>query len=381
MKIIVAPDKFKGSLTAQEVCEAVRDGILQIKKDAEVIMHPLADGGEGSLDILADHLGAEEKEAIVLNPLFQPLRASYLMYEDMAYIEMARASGLPLLKPEERSARLTTTFGTGQLIRNAIQRGAREIHLFVGGSATTEAGIGMASALGYRFVDAAGNNLRPVGENLGRIDRIDSSQLQFDPSAIRATVVTDVLNPLYGPDGAAHVFAPQKGADVDDVKYLDEGLQHLAEIIKRDLGKEVAELPGAGAAGGLGAGGVAFLNADIKSGIESIIEATYLKYHLDETDLIITGEGMFDHQSLQGKVVAGVAQLAKQHDIPVLVFAGNTNLSPGEYRPLGIHDVITVMQEGVTLERAMREARSRLTMMARSFVAGRLRGRGGSVFP
>ncbi|MCB0630086.1 MAG: glycerate kinase [Saprospiraceae bacterium] len=360
MKIIVAPDKFKGSLSAREVCEAVKEGVLTERGDAEVIMHPLADGGEGSLDILASHLVAVEVETIVLNPLFQPVRASFLMNGDAAYIEMARASGLPLLRPDQRSARRTTTFGTGQLIRNALQRGARRIFLFVGGSATTDAGIGMASALGYRFLDAAGRNLRAVGENLARVHLIDASHLMFDPSEIEAVVVSDVLNPLHGPEGAAHVFAPQKGADQADVVFLDEGLRHLAGVIERDLGKQVADLPGAGAAGGLGAGGVAFLNASIQSGIESIIAATSLERQLPGTGLIITGEGMFDQQSLQGKVVSGVARLAKQYDIPVVVIAGNTSMTPEEYRGLGIRQVYTVMQDGWSLERAMREARERV---------------------
>lgn len=360
MKIIVAPDKFKGSLTAAEVCAAVGEGILQIHPGAEVIHHPLADGGEGSLDILANHQATEEVEAIVLNPIFQPIKASYLLSGDTAYIEMARASGLPLLRPDQRSARLTTTFGTGQLIRNAIQRGAHRIFLFVGGSATTDAGIGMAAALGYRFLDASGEQVRPIGENLGQISRIDTSQLLFDPAKIKATVVSDVLNPLYGPEGAAYVFAPQKGANADDVAFLDTGLQHLAAIIQRDLTTAIAGIPGAGAAGGLGAGGVAFLGADIQSGIETMITATNLEQHLPDTDLIITGEGMLDHQSLQGKVVAGVAALAKRKDIPVVVVAGNTSLSPDEYQPLGIRQVQTVMQDGWTLDRAMREARDRV---------------------
>lgn len=367
-KIVIAPDKFKGSLSALEVCEAIRQGIQKILPEAEIIMHPLADGGEGSLDILGDHLEVETIEAIVQDPLFRPLRSTYVKSGDKAYVEMARASGLPLLKATERNARLTTTFGTGQLIRNALQRGSREIMLFVGGSATNDGGIGMASALGYRFLDKHGKPVKPIGEELIRISRIHADQLYFEPAAIRSVVVSDVRNPLYGQEGAAQVFAPQKGAGAEDVQLLDAGLENLAEIVSRDLGIRIDDLPGAGAAGGLGAGGVAFLGARIESGIETMIKTTDLKAHLENADLIITGEGMFDGQSLQGKVVAGVAETAREQQIPCAVIAGNTNLKPADYAHLGIKRVKLVMQEGLTLERAIREASERVEGLAAELV-------------
>lgn len=364
MKIIIAPDKFKGSLSAAEVCAAVRTGIHRIVPHAEVTEHPLADGGEGSLDILADHLNVEPIEAIVQDPLFRPLRASFLKGGETAYIEMARASGLPLLKPAERSASRTTTYGTGQLIRNAVQRGVRELLLFIGGSATNDGGIGMAAALGYRFLDKDGRPLKPTGDQLVKISRIDTGELLIDPAALQSTVISDVRNPLYGEQGAAHVFAPQKGADQGEVEQLDAGLQNLAEVIARDLGVSVADIPGAGAAGGLGAGGVAFLGAEIRSGIQTMIRTTGLEQHLSGADLIITGEGMLDHQSLQGKVVAGVAQMAAANNIPCMVIAGNTNLMAADYQPLGIREVFTVMEEGLSLQQAMAEAKDRVTTLA-----------------
>lgn len=364
MKIIIAPDKFKGSLSAVQVCEAIRAGILRVYPDAEVVLHPLADGGEGSLDILANHLQVESIEAIVQDPLFRPQRAAYLKSEEKAYIEMARASGLPLLKPEERSARHTTTFGTGQLIRNAVQRGVREIALFVGGSATNDAGIGMAGALGYQFLDKWGRRVKPTGENLLQIHRIDAGDLLIEPDQLKSIVVSDVQNPLFGEQGAAYVFAPQKGALPEDVALLDKGLRQIAELIERDLGVQVANLPGAGAAGGLGAGGVAFLRARIQSGIQTVIEATNLVQHLAGADLIITGEGMFDHQSLQGKVVAGVAQLSQRYEIPCAVIAGNSNLQVEDYQPLGISKVLTIMNKNLSLEQAIAEAGERVEKLA-----------------
>ena len=363
-KIIIAPDKFKGSLSAREVCAAIRAGMLQLIPHAEIIEHPLADGGEGSLEILADHLEVEVMEAIVQDPLFRPLRASYLKKEETAYVEMARASGLPLLKHTERNPLLTTTYGTGQLIRNALQRGCREILLFVGGSATNDGGVGMASALGYRFLDKDGKPLSPTGENLVRIERIDADHLFFDPAQIHSLVVSDVRNPLFGKEGAAEVFGPQKGADEKAVALLDEGLEKLADVVLSDLGVPLGDLPGAGAAGGLGAGGVAFLGAKIQSGIETIIHTTQFSAHLDGAHLIITGEGMLDHQSLQGKVIAGVAGLAQQHAIPCVVIAGNTSLKPTEYEALGIRRVYTVMEDGLSLERALAEAGKRVEELA-----------------
>lgn len=363
-KIIIAPDKFKGSLSASEVCAAIRRGIQRVLPEAIIIEHPLADGGEGSLDILSAHLEVETIEAIVQDPLFRPLRASYVKSGQTAYVEMARASGLPLLKPTERNARITTTYGTGQLIRNALQRGCREVLLFVGGSATNDGGIGMATALGYRFLDKQGKTIKPVGEELIRIDRIDADQLHFAPEKVRSVVVSDVQNPLFGEQGAAWVFAPQKGADEEDVVLLDEGLENLAEIVARDLGTSVSNIPGAGAAGGLGAGGVAFLKAQIQSGIKTVIQTTNLYAHLENADLIITGEGMLDHQSLQGKVIAGVAETALKQNIPCVCIVGNTSLQPADYEPLGIREVLTVMEPGLSLERAIKEAASRVEGLA-----------------
>lgn len=363
-KIIIAPDKFKGSLSASEVCAAIRRGIQRVLPEAIIIEHPLADGGEGSLDILSAHLEVETIEAIVQDPLFRPLRASYVKSGQTAYVEMARASGLPLLKPTERNARITTTYGTGQLIRNALRRGCREVLLFVGGSATNDGGIGMATALGYRFLDKQGKTIKPVGEELIRIDRIDADQLHFAPEKVRSVVVSDVQNPLFGEQGAAWVFAPQKGADEEDVVLLDEGLENLAEIVARDLGTSVSNIPGAGAAGGLGAGGVAFLKAQIQSGIKTVIQTTNLYAHLENADLIITGEGMLDHQSLQGKVIAGVAETALKQNIPCVCIVGNTSLQPADYEPLGIREVLTVMEPGLSLERAIKEAASRVEGLA-----------------
>ncbi len=360
MKILIAPDKFKGSLTAVEVCRAIERGIKKYDPAIETILQPLADGGEGTLEILGNTLDLETVFLTVNDPLFRPVTAFYKKNNHTAFIEMATASGLGLLNENERNCLFTTTYGTGEMILDAIEKGVENIFLFVGGSATNDAGMGMATALGYCFLNKNRNKLKPVGANLIAVNFIDKNALKFDPSNINVTVVCDVKNVLFGKDGAAHIYAPQKGAGASAVQLLDNGLRHFSKIIKRDIGKDVSKVKGGGAAGGLGAGAVAFLNASIRPGIETVMEITAFKKQLTDVDLVITGEGKFDHQTGKGKLVEGVARACREKGIPVAAVCGKLEVDAETLKQMGIDHWAEIMSEGVTLEQAVKEAAGRL---------------------
>ena len=364
MKVLIAPDKFKGSLTAQEVCLAIESGIKKYDSTIKTILYPLADGGEGTLDILTDHLDLETIEIEVSNPLFNPISSFYKKIKDTAFIEMSLASGLELLNPDERNCMYTSTFGTGELILDAIQKGAKKIYLFIGGSATNDAGIGMATALGYRFFNKNKKPISPIGKNLIHIDSIDTSQLKFNPSKIEVTVVCDVENILFGKNGAAYVYAAQKGANEKEIELLDQGLRHFSETIITHFQKDISQIKGAGAAGGLGAGVMIFLNAKMQSGIQTILELTHFQEKLKTVDLVITGEGKLDAQTLEGKVVKGVADLAKEKSIPIYAICGTCEISSNGIYKLGIQKVVSILNDEVTLEQAIREAKERVEELA-----------------
>lgn len=325
MKVLIAPDKFKGTLTAHEVCDAIEAGIKKFDSSIQTFKLPLADGGEGSLDILEKSLDLDRVSVEVHDPIFRLTPSSYCLKNKTAYVEMATASGLQLLKQEERNATKTTTLGTGELILDAIQKGATTIYLFVGGSATNDGGIGMAKTLGYNFIDSSGKELEPIGANLSAISKIHIST-KVDFSKISFIVATDVKNPLYGEKGAAQVYAPQKGADPEEVESLDEGLKNFANILESTFGKNFSQIPGAGAAGGIGAGAMAFLNAEIRNGIDTIMDIVGFEKHLLDSDLVITGEGKFDQQTLEGKVIQGIIQQSQKHHKPVGVICGISTL-------------------------------------------------------
>lgn len=357
MRVVIAPDKFKGSLSAMEVCNAIENGIKKFNPSIETIKHPLADGGEGTLDILQNYFELKTVELLVKDPLFRDITATYMVSDDMAYIEMSNASGLQLLKEEEKNCYYTTTFGTGQLILDAIQKGFKNIVLFIGGSATNDGGIGMASALGYHFYNAANESIEPIGKSLLAINKIENDKLLFALNEINFTVVCDVKNPLYGSNGAAYVYGGQKGASLEEIRLLDLGLQNFSKQVLKYLHKEVAEIHGAGAAGGLGAGAVCFLNAKIKSGIDFVMEQTgfdvLLKNHVD---LIITGEGSVDKQTIEGKVIKGVSERAAQYKIPFSIISGivkDEQLIKDILKPQSIY---SIMELGVTTEDAMKNA-------------------------
>ncbi|WP_207422932.1 glycerate kinase [Desertivirga brevis] len=344
MKIIVAPDKFKGSLTSIEACEAIKTAISSNSKTTEVVQLPLSDGGDGLLEALTQNASLEIRNLTVLDPLFRPVDTSYLISGDnSAFIEMAKASGLLLLNSGERNPALTSSYGTGELIKDAIQKGARRITLGIGGSATNDAGMGMAAALGFRFYDNSGKGLMPIGQNLGRIESIDSSNA-IDLSTLKIEVACDVTNIFHGVNGAAYVFGPQKGANAIMVRELDEGLAHVAGIIKRDQGIDLQKIQGSGAAGGLGGGAIAFLGAKLRSGIELVLEHSRAEEKIQRADLVISGEGKLDHQSLNGKVISGISSLCKKHNKPLIVVCGRNELRVEEYKAAGIIRVYSIIE-------------------------------------
>lgn len=358
MRVVVCPDKFKGSLSALEACRAIRSGIERRWPRSDVSLHPMSDGGDGMLEVLARNLELEPVSVAVADPLFRPVTAAYGVSPDgaTAYLEMARASGLALLEAAERDCLETTTLGTGQMIRDALDRGARRIVLGIGGSATNDAGIGMAAALGYRFRDPAGAELRPVGRNLVRLDTIDDRGVAPELAAVGVVVAADVRNPLHGEHGAAWVFARQKGADDDAIRLLDQGLVNFARVVGQKWGLDLERIPGAGAAGALGGGAIAFLGASLRSGVELMIELTGLEAHIAQADLVITGEGRLDEQTLTGKVVAGVAGVAGRHRKNLAAICGSSSLPAARLRSLGIHHLEAILNEGRSLDDAMAHA-------------------------
>lgn len=362
MKIVVCPDKFKGSLTAAEVCNAVVDGIRVVLPDAAIVVVPLADGGEGTCALLTQISGGSAVECEVTGPLFHPVRAVYGISRDgsTAYIEMAAASGLALLSPSQRDPRMTTTLGTGELIRHALDRGVDHVVLGLGGSATNDGGIGMASALGYQFLDRYKKPLNPVGASLIELDEIKTEITHPRLKKVKVTALCDVTNPLYGSDGAAWVYSPQKGADEDTARRLDEGLRHFSTIAQKTFSVS-PNFPGAGAAGGLGYGARLFLKARMEKGFNYMIEATRLKDHLDGASLVITGEGRVDEQTLSGKVVVEVAQLAKKAGIPTIAICGSSTLGAATSESWGLQKVISLVDAQTPAEVAVRDAAPLIT--------------------
>lgn len=352
MKILLAPDKFKGSLTAREVCEAISKGLKENGQNLEIIFHPMADGGDGSLDILSEHLPLSERKIKTCDPLGQELEANYLASDKVAFIEVASASGLVLLPKKERNPMLTSTYGTGLMMKDALEKGCRELYIFLGGSATNDGGTGMAHALGIDFFDESGKALFPKGENLSKIHRIES-KASFDFSQIKMTLLCDVKNPLFGPNGAAHVYAKQKGATALQIEELDQGLRHFSEILFDKTGHNIADLPGAGAAGGIGASMVGFFGAELRPGFETISELTGLEEKIKWADYVISGEGRLDHQSLEGKVIDGVAQMCRNYEKPFSLFVGKNELPENELKHIGAEHVLSIFEKAKNVEDAM----------------------------
>ena len=351
MKIVIASDSFKGSLSSIEVAESVEKGILDVLPSCNVVKVAVADGGEGTKEALCQTLGGKTVEIPVEDPIGRTINASYVILEDgiTAVLEMSAASGLTLLTPSERNPMRTSTYGTGQLIADALGRGCRRFLAGIGGSATNDGGMGMLEALGYRFLDDDGNELSGIGASLSKVCRIDDSRVLQAVHESEFIVACDVDSPLYGPDGAAYVFAPQKGADPEMVRALDDGLRHFAEVtamymnssengssanlddgeyllVNGNVIQDVSSMPGAGAAGGLGYAFVTFLGARLKRGVDMVLDAIGFDKMIEGADLVITGEGRIDAQTLTGKTPYGVLQRASRQNIPVIALAGSVAL-------------------------------------------------------
>ena len=358
VNILICPDKFKGSLTAFEVCDAIENGLRKSSpKNLDIEKIPLADGGDGTFEILLKHFNARIIQTDVHDPLFRKISAEYAISSDgsTAFIEMAKASGLQLIEKEKRNPLYTTSLGTGELIKDAILRGAHRIILGIGGSATNDAGIGMASALGFEFFDLNKNPLKPIGENLIHLYDIQATSFKEKLNNIEVVVLSDVDNPLYGPTGAAYVYGPQKGATNLEVQRLNEGLIKFANVVKRVFGKQ-ADFPGAGAAGGVGAGAKVFLNAAHTSGISYMVNLTQLMEKIRQADIIITGEGKVDSQSFYGKVVGEVSKLANASKKRLIICCGRSELSQAELQQHNIRELIALADGGVSEEYAMKNA-------------------------
>lgn len=336
MKILIAPDSFKGTLTANEVCDIIGQAFAETIKTAEITKLPAADGGEGLCACLKEIVGGETVKAEVCGVFGERMTAEYLMLNDKtAVIETASCAGLPLAG-DNKNPEKATTYGVGELIIHAVNNGAEKILLGLGGSATNDCGFGMASALGYKFTDEKGEFFIPTGETLCKVKHISEPENTIN---IHVTAACDVENPLYGENGAAYVFAPQKGADEDMVKRLDEGLCHASYIISRDLNKSVSEIKGSGAAGGMGAGAVAFLGAELKKGIDILLDAADFDKKSASSDLIITGEGRLDFQSVNGKVISGIAKRAAKYGKPVIAICGSRGDGAEEIKSLGVSEL------------------------------------------
>ena len=334
-KCVVVSDSFKGTVSSREICAIAQQVIPRHFPACEVVCIPVADGGEGTVDCFIQAMGAQRVEVTVTNALGEKSAAAYARIGELAIIEMAAAAGLPQVGAL-RCPGTATTYGVGELIAHAAHSGCRKILLGLGGSATNDGGCGCAAALGVRFYDAAGQSFIPVGDTLGRIARIDTAKADELLRSVEITVMCDVTNPLYGPTGAAYVFAPQKGADAEKVKSLDAGLRHFGDVIRSQLGIDVSRMPGAGAAGGMGAGCVALLGGTIQSGIDAVLDVTGFDRQLEGADLVITGEGRIDSQSADGKVISGVARRTRAKGIPLIAIAGGIADSAGAVYDIGV---------------------------------------------
>jgi glycerate kinase len=362
MKVVVAPNTFKGSLSASQAAAAIARGVRQVFPDAEIVEVPVADGGDGTAEALVSAHGGTFLTVEVEGPLGDPITASYGLIDRRrtGVVELASSSGLALITPADRDPRRASTYGFGQLLQAAHRSEVASIIAGIGGSATNDGGAGMAQALGYRLVDASGRDLARGGAALGHLERIERPPDGWWES-VAVKVACDVDNPLTGPRGASAVYGPQKGADEQAVLELDGALARLASVIERDLGKRVADVPGAGAAGGTGAGMIAFLNAQLVPGAPLVVEASGFDSTLHGADLVITGEGQADEQTAYGKAPGEVAKRARKARIPVLLIAGSKGSGWEALRGLGVTSVVTLDEEGDNLQQLMRDAGQMLT--------------------
>jgi glycerate 2-kinase len=366
MKFVLAPDSFKESMSAKKAALAMEKGIKSVFPNAECVIVPMADGGEGTVESLVSMSNGELIKTEVTGPLGEQVAAEYGLINEgqTAVIEMASASGLELLKPEDRNPLLTTTYGTGQLIKHALDKGVRRLLIGIGGSATNDGGAGMLQALGVSLKDEKGEELPFGGGALSRLHSIDISGMDERIGSVRMDVTCDVTNPLTGEAGASAIFGPQKGATLEIVSILDQNLAHFAEVTKKQLGKDYAHVEGAGAAGGLGWGLMAFLQARLKKGIDLVIEYTGLEEIVKGADFVFTGEGSIDGQTLFGKTPYGVALVASKYSVPVIAFAGRIGNGVEALYENGFTAIIGILKGVTTLEEALASGESNLASAA-----------------
>lgn len=367
MKILIAPDSFKEALPALEVCKAIERGLRKANPEIEARLFPLADGGEGTTEVVAWHLKGKMIPLKTVDPLLRPVEAHYFLSAcgTTAFIEMAQASGLQLLKPGERNPLKTSTYGVGEMLLDAWRRGAAKIYLAIGGSATNDAGMGMAAALGWRFLSKSQKELLPIGENLQQVNALEPPAPQSLPSQPpQHLVLCDVSNPLFGPTGAAWIYARQKGAGKAAIARLDEGLRHFSKKLEGQFGRDFSQIPGAGAAGGMGAGAMAFLSASLQPGIETLMELTGFEAALKGASLVLTGEGRLDGQTLHGKLIHGICKKASACGVPVVALCGALEASPEEVEAIGLQAAFSVLQKPQSLAEAIRSTKRGLEQLS-----------------
>lgn len=361
-KVILIPDSFKGTMSSKEICSIMKREILSFYPKAQVVSVPVADGGEGSVDAFLSAVGGKKVTVTVKGPYFEDIESFYgILPDNTAVIEMASAAGLPLAS-EDKHPEKATTYGVGQLIKHALDSGCKKLIVGLGGSATNDGGVGAAAALGAEFYDKSGRTFVPTGETLDIIERIDISHMLSHLSGAEIITMCDIDNPLCGENGAAYVFAPQKGADSSMVKLLDKNLLHLAEVIARDLKKDVLTLPGAGAAGGMGAGMAAFFASKLQMGIETVLDTIGFDSLISDADLVLTGEGKLDTQSLRGKVVIGVARRTKRQGVPLIAVVGDIDDDIEKVYDEGVAAVFSINRLALPYSEAKKRAQKDMAL-------------------
>jgi len=377
MNFLLVPDKFKGSLSAKQVITAISKAVSTIYPEAGIYSVTASDGGDGFLDSVRYYINLETIKIDTVDPLGRKINTEYLVNSQTgeAYIELAKASGLELLSNEKRNPLLTSTMGSGIQIKEAVFKGAKRIYIGLGGSATTDAGLGIAAAFGFSFLDEFGNLLKPIGGNLSKISSILLSNFLKDYKKLEIYAVNDVDNPLFGSKGAAYVYAAQKGANKEDIEFLDKGLKHLDTIVKTQMGKDYANIPGSGAAGGTAYGLKTFLNAEFISGTDFIFKLARIDKLLESNsvDFIITGEGKIDNQTLRGKLIHGVCQLGKKYDIPVIVVCGVSEVNKKQLIQMGNVEVLEIREPSRPLSYSIENAAGLIELALAKFLKNHIK--------
>ncbi len=366
MKIVVAPDSFKGSLSAKQMCDITEVVAKELFEKVEIMKIPMADGGEGTVESVIDALPGTRIDVEVNNPLGAPVIASYGVFEgNKAIMEMASASGITLVTDEERNILKQNTYGTGEMILDAINRGVKTIYIGIGGSATNDGGMGFASAIGVKFLDEFGDKVNPIPENFKKIRTVDMTMVDNRIEKTEIIIMSDVSNPLLGESGATYVFGRQKGANDSNIAGLEEGMGHYIDVVEKLIGRNIREIKGAGAAGGLGAGLLAFTKAQMKSGVEAVMEIVSLESVIKDADLVITGEGMMDYQSAYGKVASGVGRLSLKYNVPCIAIVGAMGKNAEAMYDYGITSIMTTVNGIMPLDSAIENAEELFTSAMR----------------